>query len=78
MKAKVKLRKLATEQAEKAEANETKPAADKTSGPDAYGKRWEAGESIQALAKEAGKNWPALQRELRAAGYFRPPVRKAS
>lgn len=38
---------------------------------DALGKRWVAGESIRALATEAGMAWNKLQAKLRAAGYLR-------
>lgn len=35
------------------------------------GKRWVEGESIRALAAEAGMPWNKLQAKLRAAGYLR-------
>ena len=44
---------------------------------DTYGPRWVAGESIRALALEAGMDWPTLQAACKKAGFFRPPVRKA-
>jgi hypothetical protein len=43
---------------------------------DALGRRWEAGESIRALGREAGLPWNVLQGKLRVAGYLRAPRRK--
>lgn len=39
-----------------------------------YGQRWVKGESIRALATEAGIEWPKLQAKLRELGFLRSHV----
>jgi hypothetical protein len=68
--AKIKLAKKTTKVAPK----QAHPNSDLA----AYGARWVAGESIRALAKEAGMDWPVLQARVKPLGYFRPPVRHKS
>jgi hypothetical protein len=56
----------------------TAPAVAAPARPDLHelGRRWEAGESIRRLGREAGLAWNVLQGKLRVAGYLRAPKRK--
>ena len=66
MNARIKLRPL--------DRSARRPAP---SQPDLHelGRRWEAGESIRRLGREAGLPWNVLQGKLRVAGYLRAPKR---